>query len=897
MFRKIIALTLAIALVCSNLGAVAFASVDNKINIEAGQYSFNTIEGETISLSQLEGKNVLLLFINGSSTSSAVGCRNSDNAITALSTADWCGRDDIEVIAVDINKNTKDHMEQYRKNIAGNTKNITFCYDQSRTAALTMWDMLKAVGYEQPSVYLPASFLIDSNGYIQYLLTGDNGEVIYRKYISRLVADIEPAPEVDVKIEGNFDYDEAYDVLAIVNSEREKEGLSPLKMDKDLLDAAMRRAAETAIYYSHTRPNGENCFTVLEDMSAVGENIAAGYTTAADVMNGWVDYPGHYANIVNSDFTGIGVGCFYQEDGSIHWVQLFGSDETVEPTASGVVTDTITIRVLEENLSLYVRPDSIVAERGDVEQLNLYHMGYGICHIDSSCVEFASDNTEIASVDQEGKVTAIATGDTNIVLKIKGGIDSNSFSVPVTVKQARADIGDMNIKLSTYSYVYDGTAKRPEVTIEGLTENVDFDVTYEDNINAGIAKVQITGKENYKGTITKNYMINKADLSQRKAELEYDAVKYDGQPKKPAVTIEDLLCDRDYYVQYSNNVEIGTAKVMVVGKGNYKGTITNLSFVITPAEEEKEEGGEKPGGDISDRVFGLTRYDTSIEAAKELKEILGIEKFDNIIVADGRNFADALAGAYLAKVKNAPILTVGDDMYSQVRIRDYIKADLKEGGKIYILGGTGAVEADFEGVLKADGYTVNRLEGATRFETNLAILKEAGVTDEDILVCSGFGYADSLSASAVGKPILLVDDNLRADQKEYLKTLKTANYYIIGGTGAVSERIEKTLKDGQFGNIERVAGANRFTTSTAVAKKFFPKESVDIVVLAYAMNFPDGLSGGPLAMSLGAPLILVTSDDTDAAKEYVKYCGAKKAVSLGGTALISKEAVDRIMSE
>ena len=324
-----------------------------------------------------------------------------------------------------------------------------------------------------------------------------------------------------------------------------------------------------------------------------------------------------------------------------------------------------------------------------------------------------------------------------------------------------------------------------------------------------------------------------------------------------------------------------------VTKEGYAAITGQETITILPAKDPAEEIF---GDESSVRLYGQNRFETSIEVAETLKKTLGVEKFKSIIVADGMNFADALAGTYLAKVKEAPILTVGADDTSQGDVIKYIKKSLAAKGKIYILGGSGAVEKEFESSLKKLGYTVKRLEGPTRFETNLAILKEAGVSKEDILVCSGFGFADSLSASAVGKPILLVDSTLSEKQKEYLKTLKSEKYYLIGGTGVVGEGIAREIRNGGFGTVERVAGSNRFSTSVAVAKKFFSSGAVKRVVLAYAMNFPDGLSGGPLAMSIGAPLLLVTSEDTADAREYFEDFGAEKTITLGGPALISDMA-------
>lgn len=139
--------------------------------------------------------------------------------------------------------------------------------------------------------------------------------------------------------------------------------------------------------------------------------------------------------------------------------------------------------------------------------------------------------------------------------------------------------------------------------------------------------------------------------------------------------------------------------------------------------------------------------------------------------------------------------------------------------------------------------------------------KEAGVKNEEILVCTGMGFADSLSASAVGKPILLVDniDGLSADQKTYLKGTSVKDVYIIGGTGVVSNTVGNQLNAyDDDGNYTRVYGDIRYTTYTAVAKNFFLSES-GAAVLAYAANYSDGLTGGPITVSIEVPLLLVDS--------------------------------------
>lgn len=115
-------------------------------------------------------------------------------------------------------------------------------------------------------------------------------------------------------------------VFELVNIERRKAGVAPLKFSNELLDAATIRAEEITSYYSHTRPNGQPHSSLIKDGKyTVGENIAAGYTTPEEAVKGWMNSQGHRENILNSDYTEIGVGYAYKEDSEYkhYWVQMF----------------------------------------------------------------------------------------------------------------------------------------------------------------------------------------------------------------------------------------------------------------------------------------------------------------------------------------------------------------------------------------------------------------------------------------------------------------------------------------------------------------------------------------------------------------------------------------------
>ena len=285
------------------------------------------------------------------------------------------------------------------------------------------------------------------------------------------------------------------------------------------------------------------------------------------------------------------------------------------------------------------------------------------------------------------------------------------------------------------------------------------------------------------------------------------------------------------------------------------------------------------------RFFGRTRYDTAIKAADEFKAQLGLDKFDSVIVACGTNYADALAGSYLSSVKKAPILLVDTRKDHIDLVRDYIKANLASGGTVYLLGGSAVVpESVKEGL---DGYEIIRLWGSNRYETNIAILNEAGASGDEILVCSGTSFADSLSAAAAGMPILLVKDQILDCQKGDLEKLSGKSVHIIGGTGAVSEAVESELKS--YGTVDRTGGKDRYETSAKVAERFF--DCCEGAVIAYGRNFPDGLCGGALANTMGVPLLLAAEGKTEAAQSFLAEREVKKAAVLGGPLLISDESV------
>ena len=119
------------------------------------------------------------------------------------------------------------------------------------------------------------------------------------------------------------------EVIRLTNIERQKAGKNPVQENAALDKGAAVRAKECALVkYSHTRPDGTNANTAYHEAGAGnirGENIAVGFRTPKEFVNGVVNSSGHYVTMADSGATHIGVGC-YKKDGVIYWVQIFAKN-------------------------------------------------------------------------------------------------------------------------------------------------------------------------------------------------------------------------------------------------------------------------------------------------------------------------------------------------------------------------------------------------------------------------------------------------------------------------------------------------------------------------------------------------------------------------------------------
>ena len=202
------------------------------------------------------------------------------------------------------------------------------------------------------------------------------------------------------------------------------------------------------------------------------------------------------------------------------------------------------------------------------------------------------DNTDI------GTATVNVTGRGNYTGKAKG-----SFGIG-------ADIKDAEIVLSKDQYIYSGKRNTPKATVvfagKTLIENVDYTISYEDCIDAGTARVVVSGEGDYGGTAEKTFEIARKDITGANITIPQECYEYVSKEIRPeaTVTLSDgtvLKNATEYIVDYTDNIEVGTATITVKGNGNYIGYATK-TFTIT--EAKKDDGSETKPGDGSETKPG-----------------------------------------------------------------------------------------------------------------------------------------------------------------------------------------------------------------------------------------------------------------------------------------------------
>ncbi|MDU4732542.1 cell wall-binding repeat-containing protein [Finegoldia magna] len=260
------------------------------------------------------------------------------------------------------------------------------------------------------------------------------------------------------------------------------------------------------------------------------------------------------------------------------------------------------------------------------------------------------------------------------------------------------------------------------------------------------------------------------------------------------------------------------------------------------------------------RISGKDRITTSVEISKS-----AYTTSENVVLASGFNFADALSAGQLASALNAPLLLSSQDKLDSQTKNEINRLKAK---KVFVVGGDNAIsKTGVDTTLKSEKIDVTRLEGKDRYSTSQKVMEKTKkiINPEYLLIASGKNFPDALAATGFfvnHKSVMVLSDGVTYPQSNLQEIA-------IGGKNQLPLKGFKG---------KRVSGKDRYETALEIAKLSFDKNNN--AILASGEVFADSLSAVSLTKKHNAPIILTQSNSlTENAK---KYLNGKNVFIVGG---------------
>ena len=285
---------------------------------------------------------------------------------------------------------------------------------------------------------------------------------------------------------------------------------------------------------------------------------------------------------------------------------------------------------------------------------------------------------------------------------------------------------------------------------------------------------------------------------------------------------------------------------------------------------------------VTMRISGPGRVETSIE----------ISKFENtksktVILADARNYPDALAASNLTNGRYSVILV--QNQLTQAIINEITRLEAQD---LIILGGTNSISEDIEkGLADIAGVkNVSRIAGENRYDTCQKIFNHA--KKKSLVLASGEIFPDALATSSIldqAGLLLTKKDQLPSEAQAAIKDLNHDNFLIVGGENSIQESLATSISNKyQYASHTRISGNNRYETSAKIGERLVSST----VILASGENFPDALAASTLAQKIDSPILRVSKDKIDQSViDYFKKHNIKKALVVGGQLSISDKTL------
>lgn len=302
-------------------------------------------------------------------------------------------------------------------------------------------------------------------------------------------------------------------------------------------------------------------------------------------------------------------------------------------------------------------------------------------------------------------------------------------------------------------------------------------------------------------------------------------------------------------------------------------TTAVLSLLLSPALPVTS--AKAAAGEVT-KLSGADCYETAAAVAEQ-----NWTSNDNVILASGEGYADAISSAVLAKQLNAPVLlTEAKSLNSNVKSA----LDKLKPKNIYVIGGTASICQETRDELMKENYNLIELSGNNRYDTNLAVAKELvklGANADNVMMVGGEGFPDALSAAPVaaakGEILLLGVNNTQAMSSidNFIKS-NNSKVTVVGTQALINDDTYKSI-----GAVNRISGgSDRFATNLNILNQFDSDLKADKLYIANATGdkYADALIAASVAGINDVPLVLIDGQDdsgTANAMNYIKNKASK----------------------
>lgn len=451
-----------------------------------------------------------------------------------------------------------------------------------------------------------------------------------------------------------------------------------------------------------------------------------------------------------------------------------------------------------------------------------------------------------------------------------GEVNAASAAQRARSGTGKSDISGATVTLSQDTFIYDGKAKTPAVTVKlgnvTLVNGSDYSLSYANNVNVGTATVTITATGSYySGTTYKTFRIARYSIANASVSYSPGSFTYNGDACTPQVTVRmgstTLRRDTDYYLSYANNVNAGTATLTVAGKGDYVGTVTRTY-------------------PIARRSLG----EASIEIAPLSTAYTGANIQPSATVTyNGRTLAAGtdydISYANNVKVGEATVTLVGKGNFVDTVTKTFT-------------------------ITRAESQW-RRLSGPNALDTMSAIVSEGGFAGGGVVVLATVGgYWDALTAAGLAgmanAPVVMTSSNeLSGQARAQLEALRPTTVVACGGTSSISDDVLVAARDvAGATNAVRVSGANAVETANQIyaqAPAITGNAWSNVGFVCTGEGYWDALSSAPVSYAKHMPIFLCSRDSiAGTAIEAMRAGGVTEVFIVGGTSSIAPAVEDQL---